>query len=355
MTRLHFLRGRILAAPPRGLAGLFCMALAVALPTFARAGIDSWVTGTTFVAYYPFVLLSAIVLGWRRALVVTLLSAAVANFLFMSPRFTFFAGSGDTAGAVSFVFSSLLIVLLTETVRRNVAEVEASRSHEAHLNRELQHRVTNTLAVIQGLATQSFREPCSAAELRLFQSRLRALADANDILTSGRWETCRLPDLAARALGPFNRTGAINLYGPACTLREESCVPLVLALHELATNAVKYGALSNPQGSVDLVWSLAAGSAQKGRLLVLEWSERDGPVVLAPVRRGLGSRLLRPQPGIAGVELTFPADGVRCRLHLPNARILAEGGNAGAPAVPATLYSTGSPPGAVNCASISAT
>src|SRR5204862_1371249 len=138
MTRLHFLRGRILAAPPRGLAALFCMALAVALPTLARAGIDSWVAGTTFVAYYPFVLLSAIVLGWRRALVVTLLSAAVANFLFMSPRFTFFAGSGDTAGAVSFVFSSLLIVLLTETLRRNVAEVEASRSLEARLNRELQ-------------------------------------------------------------------------------------------------------------------------------------------------------------------------------------------------------------------------
>jgi len=342
MTRLDLVRSRLLTVPSRQVAVLYT-AMAVVAPTLIRAVFDGLVSGTTFVAYYPFVLLSAMFLGWRSAVVVTLASAAVANFLFMEPRYTFFDGPDDTTGAVLFVFSSALIVALAETLRRAVAEGEASRKHEAHLNRELQHRVKNTLAVIQGLATQTFRGPSSEPDLRKFQSRLRALAGAHDILINGEWKTCSLPELAARALEPFNRDGNINLYGPPCTLREESCVPFVLALHELATNAVKYGALSTPEGSVEVVWSLSPDPSLKRDDLVLEWAEGGGPAVQAPTRRGLGSKLLRPQAGIKDVQLTFPAHGVSCRFHVAGAKALPVDGEPTGSVAPATLYSTAAP------------
>ena len=340
MTRLHFVRSRLLTAPSGQTAVLYT-AMAVVAPTLIRALFDRFVSGTTSVAYYPFVLVSAMFLGWGCAVIVTLASAAVANFLFMEPRYTFFHGAHDTTGAALFVFSSLLIIALAETLRRAVAEGEASRKHEAHLNRELQHRVKNTLAVIQGLATQTFRDPSSEPDLRKFQSRLRALASAHDILITGEWATCSLPELAAKALEPFNRDGNINLYGPPCTLPEESCVPFVLALHELATNAVKYGALSTPAGSVEVVWNLSSEPSSKRQDLVLEWAEGGGPSVEAPTRRGLGSKLLRPQPGIKDVQLTFPVRGVSCRFHVTGAKALPAGEPT--PSAPATLYSTAAP------------
>jgi len=342
MTRLHFVRSRLLTAPS-GQAAVLYTAMAVVAPTLIRALLDGFVTGTTFVAYYPFVLVSAMFLGWRSAVVATLASAATANFLFMEPRYTLFHGAHDTTGAVLFVFSSLLIIALAETLRRAVAEGEASRKHEAHLNRELQHRVKNTLAVIQGIATQTFRDPSSESELRKFQSRLRALAGAHDILIGGEWKTCSLPELAARALEPFNRGGNINLYGPPCTLREESCVPFVLALHELATNAVKYGALSTPEGNVEVVWTLSPDPSSNRVDLVLEWAEGGGPTVQAPTKRGLGSKLLRPQPGIKDVQLTFPAHGVSCRFHVAGAKAVSEDAEPTGSVAPATLYSTAAP------------
>ena len=325
MTRLNFVRSRLLAPPPRAADAIVFIGLAIVVPTLLRVAIDGLVTGTTFVAYYPFVLISAMFMGWRHASVVALGSAIVANFLFMAPRYTVFAGPDDISGAVSFLCAAMVIILLAEAMRRTAAELEAIRKHGAHLERELQHRVRNMMSVIQGLAVQSFRDANSEPDLRKFQDRLRALAHANDILSCGRWQSCFLPELAVRALEPFNGRGSINLFGPACTLADESCVPLMLALHELATNALKYGALSVPGGSVDVTWTICRDAACTGHDLVLEWAERDGPPVEEPERRGLGTRLLRKQPGIEDVELTFPAYGVNCRFHVKGAKALPQG------------------------------
>ena len=112
-------------------------------------------------------------------------------------------------------------------------------------------------------------------------------------------------------------------------------------MHELATNALKYGALSVPGGSVDVTWTICRDAACTGHDLVLEWAERDGPPVQEPERRGLGTRLLRPQPGIEDVELTFPAYGVNCRFHVKGARALPKDGADAASGAPAALYSPG--------------
>lgn len=344
MTRVDFIKTRLLAPPPRGIPGILYGCAAILVPTLIRASIDPLVSGTTFAAYYPFILCAALFLGWQRASGVAVASAVVANFLFMEPRYTFFTGAGDGAGAASFLFSAGLMILVARALRRTVEEAEALREREGHLNRELQHRVKNTLAVVQALATQTIREPAAAADLRKYQGRIQALADAHDILSSGRCGTCRLPELAARALAPFIAEGGISLYGPPCTLRDETCVPLVLALHELATNATKYGALSTPEGSVDLVWTLSPhGEDEQGVALVLEWFERGGPAVLPPARRGLGTKLLRAQPGIKDVRLEFRPEGVTCRIEVSGARVRSEDAEDLVVGAPATLYSTGSP------------
>ncbi len=168
----------------------------------------------TFVCYFPFVVLAAIFLGRRAAFVVMLGSAAVANFLFMAPRGTLFANAGDTLGAALFCISSSLIIALAHNLRLTLMDVHNGAQREAalnaqhqHLNSELQHRVKNTLAVVLGLAVQTFRgATANDGAVRTFIGRVHALAQAQDVLTSGRWESCQLPDLALRALAPSMST-----------------------------------------------------------------------------------------------------------------------------------------------------
>jgi two-component sensor histidine kinase len=323
-----FIRSHLLAGPPKLLLSLVLGALFVVTSTVLRLAADPIVSGTAFVTYYPCVLLAAIFIGWRGAVCVALASALLANFLFMAPRYILFANVGDTVGTAFFLISSSMIIAVVETLRRTVIDMEAGRQREAvlneelkHLNAELQHRVKNTLMVVQGLATQTFRGAAGSDEVvRTFRGRLHALGEAHDVLTSGKWETCRFPDLAARALAPFNGDGTITLTGPACELPEYVCVPLVLALHELGTNAVKYGALSCLEGSVQVRWDLQQMTTEPpGRRLVLDWIETGGPPVSAPTRKGLGSRLIAPQRGIDAADLDFRAEGLVCRIVVSGA------------------------------------
>jgi two-component sensor histidine kinase len=300
--------------------------LLVVAPTLLRLALDPYVTGTTFAAYYPFVLATAVLLRPCIALGVALGSTLIANFLFMAPRHTLFATAGDTLGALLFIASTGLLILLCDALRKGVWEIEARRKREAelnselqHLNAELAHRVRNILTVVQGLAAQTFRSTAIDDEsVRTFRGRLQALAHAQDVLTSGRSDGCGLPDLAARALAPFNALGALNIAGPPCTLPEHSCMPLVLALHELATNAVKYGALSSLQGVVDVTWDLRRPEGG-GLQFVLQWTESGGPKVAPPTRRGLGARLLAPQRGLAEVDVDFRDEGLACRIVVEEA------------------------------------
>lgn len=338
MIRIGFVRAHLSGPPPSTPKALMQGFLLVAAPTMLRVLIDPVVTGLAFVTYFPFVLVAALFMSWGQAMAVTLMSALTANYLFMEPRFVFFANESDTVGTFFFVIAAVMIVAVGQTLRRAVRQLEESRNREAHLNRELQHRVKNTLAVVQGLASQTFRGATEVGPaLDKLQSRIMALAEANDILREGSWEECHLPDLALRALSPFNARGAITLAGPQCRLPEESCVPLVLALHELATNAVKYGALSSDGGTVELSWEIGVES-QRPDDLHLQWREIGGPVVSPPTKFGLGAKLLRPQAGIASVSTTYAREGVRCDIQLTGVRQLDAGAVAPADAPPVTIY-----------------
>ncbi len=323
MTRISFIRSRLLAGPPKLSCAVLLGIIFVAAPTLLRWAADPVITGTAFVTYYPFVFAAAIFIGWEGALGVAIISTLVANFLFMAPRYILFANPGDTLGATFFLASSSMLIALVNTLRRTVVDMEAGRRREAvlngelrHLNMELQHRVKNTLMVVQGLATQTFRGATGSDDIvRTFRGRLHALGEAHAVLTSGKWETCGFPALATRALAPFNGDGAISLTGPSCELPEYACVPLVLAFHELGTNAVKYGALSTLGGRVEVRWQVEQTDA-KGvtQTLVLDWIETGGPPVSPPTRKGLGSKLITPQHGIDAADLDFRPEGLACRI-----------------------------------------
>ena len=115
----------------------------------------------------------------------------------------------------------------------------------------------------------------------------------------------------ATTLAPFRSDSNFRVDGPPCELPREACVPLALALHELATNAAKYGALSVPEGKVSLQWAVGEDG-----VLRVNWGEQDGPRVEKPKRAGMGTQLLRRQRGLKAVKLNYRRDGVRCEINV---------------------------------------
>lgn len=287
-------------------AALLWLGLAVGSAAGIRLAISPWIVGVPFVTFFPAVLLLAVFLGWRWGVAGLFCSAMLANLLFEGPVLDWSFLPHDVVGTVAFVTAGVLVILTAEALRTAVRQLaDQSRQLEA-LNAELQHRVKNTLAVAQGLSAQTARTARDPQQFHeAFGGRLIALGQAHNVLSSGGWDLCHLPELAEAALKPFGQqVGAITIEGPQCAIPAAACVPLVLALHELATNAVKYGSLSIPSGHVSLKWSLRGGA------VVLRWQESGGPPVKKPTRRGLGSRLLMRQSGIDEVSHEYAPEGV---------------------------------------------
>ncbi|WP_374471437.1 sensor histidine kinase [Phenylobacterium sp.] len=211
-------------------------------------------------------------------------------------------------------------VALREALARN----EEAQRHQRLLIDELNHRVKNTLAIIQSIATQTLRSGDTPPETReAFMARLMALASAHDILTAEKWNGAELRDLLVEVLGIHSGAqGRITFEGPAIRLRPQSAVAVAMATHELATNALKYGALSIDRGLVHIHW--AVDGAPGSEALRLCWSERGGPLVVPPSEKGFGSRLLGQ--GIArelngDAHLEFRPDGVLFTITAPLAEI----------------------------------
>jgi PAS domain S-box-containing protein len=196
--------------------------------------------------------------------------------------------------------------------------VEAER-HRRLLTAELDHRVKNTLAVVQGIAQHTFRdELVGRSALDAFKGRLRALAGAHDLLTREGWSQADLAAVASKALAFDGAQQRVRIDGPPVTLKPKPAVTLAMALHELATNSLKHGALSRGEGRVALAWAIHA--AADGPRLGLEWREEGGPPASPPNRRGFGLRLIERAlaADLGGtVSLDFAPEGLVCRLDAP--------------------------------------
>lgn len=152
---------------------------------------------------------------------------------------------------------------------------------------ELNHRVKNTLATVQSLAMQTLKQDeHNKAALALFNSRLAALSRAHDILTNENWKGAQLRQIVDQSVAPFRTTDRIDVGGPDARVTPKQALALSIALHELGTNAMKYGALSDRSGRITLAWSVDAG------LLHMSWRESGGPEVAPPTRTGFGTRLI---------------------------------------------------------------
>lgn len=203
-----------------------------------------------------------------------------------------------------------------------MGSLQAELDHKRLLVHELNHRVKNTMAIVQSLSAQTLRADRPTATARAdFDSRLMALAGAHVLMTEAEWRSVPLRELVVRTIQPFAQgSGAarFELNGPDVTLPPKTAVAFALAVHELCTNAAKYGALGVPAGRIRIDWMLA--EAFSGPRLHLTWRERGGPPVTPPATRGFGARLL--ERGLSSelkgdVRLSFPPEGLICAIDAP--------------------------------------
>jgi two-component sensor histidine kinase len=187
-----------------------------------------------------------------------------------------------------------------------------SRTQQALLNRELHHRVKNNLATVQAVVASVARSSDSLESFRTsISDRLRSLAKTHDLLIASGWQSASLMDILESELQPYRADGLqrVELLGPAVQLPSDAALPVAMLIHELVTNAAKYGALSVPAGRLVVAWTLSQGG--RGPELALTWTEAGGPPVRPPARAGFGSKLMdrigRQLDG--AVEREFAAEG----------------------------------------------
>jgi PAS domain S-box-containing protein len=193
---------------------------------------------------------------------------------------------------------------------RDLTERKQAEELQRLLVNELNHRVKNTLTTIQAIAAQTLRTARDLPSAReALERRICSMAQAHDLLTSRAWTGANFADVVMRALEAFT-PARVKVSGPAVELSPKHVLALSLALHELATNATKYGALSCPEGRVNVQWSMREG------MLHLNWEESGGPPVARPSHKGFGSRLLEDLIDDLGgdAKLDYEVSGLRCSL-----------------------------------------
>lgn len=207
-------------------------------------------------------------------------------------------------------------------VSQDVTERREADERQGLLLHELNHRVKNTLATVQSVAAMTRRaaEAGDPQAWDAFIGRLQGLAKTHDLLTSTNWGGALLEDVLRSELDPYQDSfkQRIKLRGPRVNLQPSAVLALGLAVHELATNAVKYGSLSTDHGKLSVMWAVTSGPGPA--LLLVEWMESGGPLVKKPERQGFGTKLI--QRGLAqqlggDIKLDFAPAGVRCVITFP--------------------------------------
>ena len=207
-------------------------------------------------------------------------------------------------------------------VVQDITERKAAEQRQKLLIDELNHRVKNTLATVQSLASQTARGASTPEAFREgFESRLIALSKAHDQLTRHHWESADLRELLSGSLAPYAGAGPerVVLRGEDVVLRPRAVLTLAMAVHELTTNAAKYGALSAPGGSVEIRWQPVWAEGRRP-VLRIDWIEQGGPAVGEPQQRGFGSKLIEGSipAELGGVaRLAFAPEGLRCEIVIP--------------------------------------
>jgi two-component sensor histidine kinase len=236
-------------------------------------------------------------------------------------------GLGDPVAYVPSAIAEVNVV-----GRALAAAAENRRRADAHvvfLMRELSHRTKNVMAVVQAISFQTARKSIDLEDFeQRFMDRLNALARAQDLLVKLNWKAVAIDDLVRAQLEPFldSAQERLAVHGPSLALSPNAAQDLGLALHELATNASKYGALSVPTGKIEIGWSIDNGTAGEQRFH-MTWRETGGPVVKPPVRKGFGSTVITRSLSITfngKAEVEYRPEGLSWELAAPVGDFIAE-------------------------------
>jgi PAS domain S-box-containing protein len=205
-------------------------------------------------------------------------------------------------------------------VNIDVTERKRVEEQQRVLLGELDHRVKNTLATVSAVVSHTLDASSSMADFATaLDGRVQSMARTHELLSATRWQGISVEELVRRELAPYSTTDNTEINGPEVLLRAEAGQVMAMVLHELATNAAKYGALSAQNGRVSIRWGQRPNGHPRSHL-VLEWREIDGPSVVAPENSGFGMHTIRdliPYELGGTVDLSLAPEGVRCRLELP--------------------------------------
>jgi two-component sensor histidine kinase len=259
-----------------------------------------------FTTYYPVVLFATYLGGSRTGIFTAILGGLIGWWAFLSPHVGFFplqfAGELEL---LTYAAACALIIWGADSYRRLAARLQEEERLRKLAVEELAHRLKNKIASIQSIISYQLREQPRLRDDII--ARLLALAATDDLIMTAQGRGASIRAILSTELKPYG-LARISMAGPDIILSPTLALTMALMVHELATNAAKYGALSVPAGQLSIRWSLA------DRLLSLDWRETNGPVVVPPTHRGFGMLLLSLEQFSGNVEMTFERNGLVCRM-----------------------------------------
>lgn len=337
-NRLPAVRRRAAFAYLAGLA-LFAVALAARHTMTPIVGDN-----VPFITFFIAVLFAALIGGPGPGLLVIVLSTISSAYLFLGPANGFKLSFESKMELAVFVMNSALMVGVLHMLNRMVERLSNERLrgeallHNSaltelqlqQLNSELRHRTKNIFAVFSALISQTAKSSDDVDDMSSsLTGRVHAMAAAQDLLITTRYQSVDLRKLLEDTLEPLAppETGRLQVNGTSVPLSPDVATPIGLMIHELATNAVKYGAWSNDVGGVTVAWTFVDGD--DGVRLQLTWDENGGPAVSTPSRKGLGTILIEQGLPGAAVRRSFDPAGLNCSIDVtfkPVTRTISKSG-----------------------------
>jgi two-component sensor histidine kinase len=284
---------------------IVCLALAALLRVvFSGLGLTA-----LFPTFYPAVLFSALVAGTPAGVAAIFGSMLIVWWAFIPPLYSFGALSGDEAANLALFAASSGCLVVMSHLYRDAWIILRRRDRERDLLlREMEHRGRNTYAIVESIVRNTLVNDRASANA--IAGRVRAVSSANDLVNQSNDKTVPLPALLSLEFAP-NPEARLRIAGPYIEVSSDAARKLGLVFHELVTNAMKHGALSNPNGRVDVKWQA------DGRMVRLTWHEQNGPAVSPPTRQGFGTVIVTESLKSLSGSTTFAFDpaGMRCDMY----------------------------------------
>jgi two-component sensor histidine kinase len=291
-------------------------AYAFAIACVAVATVLRWGLGLVtddilpFPTYYPAVLFAALVGGTYAGVVAALLGGVIGWFAFVTPYFAFLPISvGQAISLALYLIASLTIVWGANHYVALTNRLKAEEEFRKLAVEELAHRLKNKVATIQAIIGTRLRDHPQARDTVL--KMLAALSRTDDLIIASQGHGAQLTQILLAELGPYD-SSRVTMKGPNVLFPPKLAVTMALVVHELATNAAKYGAFSNSIGTLKIEWSISSGQ------LTMRWEESGGPPTTVPSHQGFGSRLLPRAllPFDGTIERQFATNGLSCEIRL---------------------------------------